>query len=170
MIVQAVKATATVSDDRRQRPTWRTQSQLRPFRRILANYLGVHCMNSTPDGSLTDKPMFLARIDRGSAMWQITKRDGMVGLPDDAITHATKSDIKSDGSTGDRHDTDDWQPRSHVAMRVRAYHTTLNAWPRTNAARSFSTPSAAGIGRRDGRARPAQSRCDVCTVLCCRRT
>jgi len=40
-------------------------------------------------------------------------------------------------------------------MRVRACHTTLSAGPRTNGAASFPTPSAAGIGRRDGCARTA---------------
>ena len=66
-------------------------------------------MNADPDGSLTDKPTFLARIARGSAMWQIVTQDGMVRLPGDfALIHATMCYRKPDGSTGERHSTDDW--------------------------------------------------------------
>ena len=81
-------------------------------------------MNSTPAGSLTDKPTFLTQTAFGSAMRQIITQDERVGLPDDfAIRHATMSYGMPDGSSGERHSIDDWQGCDGTSKCVSAHAT-----------------------------------------------
>lgn len=87
-------------------------------------HLADDFLNTNPDGSLIDKPTFLAQIARGSAVRQIAAHDVMVRLLGDfAIIHARTSYVKPDGSAGEGRYTDDWQRRDDTWKCVSAHVT-----------------------------------------------
>jgi len=68
--------------------------------------------NTNPDGTLIDRPAFLAQIGRGSTVRDIREHDVIIRvLGDFAIIHARTVYRKPDGSEGAGRYTDDWQFR-----------------------------------------------------------
>jgi hypothetical protein len=74
--------------------------------------LAADFRNTNPDGTLIDRPTFLAQIGRGSTVRDIREHDVIIRiLGDFAIIHARTSYRKPDGSEGAGRYTDDWQFR-----------------------------------------------------------
>lgn len=83
-------------------------------------------LNTNPDGSLIDRPAFLAQIARGSTVRNIREHDVVIRiLGDFAIIHARTTYEKPDGTRGAGRYTDDWRFRNGRWQCVSAHVTRL---------------------------------------------
>ena len=90
------------------------------FEKILAEDF----LNSNPDGSLVDRPGFLAQIARPAMISNLDAHDVRIRiLGDVAIIHARTSYLKPDGQAGAGRYTDVWARRNGQWLCVSAHVT-----------------------------------------------
>jgi ketosteroid isomerase-like protein len=96
------------------------ESDVRRFDEIL----GEDFLNTNPDGSLVDRPGFLAQIARPVSITGLAARDVHIRIfGDTAIIHARTTYRKADGTAGSGRYTDIWARRQGRWLAVAAHVT-----------------------------------------------